>query len=92
MSIVREEKKLNRLHKVAAAAALLIVGAITSGCSHPVATPPAVPPAPSAAAPGVAPAPGAMAPSTAVASPMSPGDQQEMKQKQDENKGQAAPP
>ena len=89
MSIVRKEKKLSRLHKLAVAAALLTVGAMASGCSHPAAAP-AVPPTPSAAASGAA--PGATAPSATVASPMSVGDQQEMQQKQNENKGTMPPP
>ena len=89
MSIVRDEKISGRFLRAAAVAAFLVGGAMTSGCSHPAA-PPAAPPAPTAATPAPAAAPGA--PGAPAPSPMSAGDQQEMQQKQDENKGITAPP
>lgn len=89
MSIAHDEKTTGRLRKAAAVAALLVAGAMIAGCSHTAPAPTvAVPPAPTAAATAGVPAP----PGATTVSPMSAGDQQEMQQKQDENKGITAPP
>jgi len=86
--LVRDEKILTRLRKVAAVAVLLTLGAVVSGCSHPAAAPSRV--VPSAGAPAAPTDAATPAPGTPGASRMSPEDQAMNAQTQ--HKGQGAPP
>ncbi len=87
----KEKKAVGRLRGAVAAATLIALGSLSVGCAPHTTSAAGAPTAPDDR-PTDQPAGQTGAAAAPAPSPLSKGDQDEMKQKQDEMKGQAPPP